>query len=93
MAESILTGIAGVYSVAADLSLRVYVIAVISRSAPGVNILAASPDLRRNVSIQVKANKPDATHARRTEGTGHLSRRNRLIALGTGLHSSRASHG
>jgi hypothetical protein len=54
---------AGVYSAAAELSLRNYVVAVTSRNAPGVDIVAVSPDLRKALSFQVKANKPKGTHA------------------------------
>ncbi|MGH7409065.1 MAG: hypothetical protein ACREKF_13800 [Candidatus Methylomirabilales bacterium] len=63
MAENVLTEMAGVYSVAAELSLRGHVVAVTSRNAPGVDIIAVSPDLQKTVSIQVKANKPTGTHA------------------------------
>ena len=63
MAEKVLTGMAGVYAVAAELSLRGFVVAVTSRNAPGVDLLAASPGLQKTVSLQVKANKPKGTQA------------------------------
>ncbi|MGH7773679.1 MAG: hypothetical protein ACREQA_15750 [Candidatus Binatia bacterium] len=63
MSQNILTGMTGVYSVAAELSLRNYIVAVTSRNAPGVDIIAVSPNLKKAASIQVKANKPKGTQA------------------------------
>jgi hypothetical protein len=63
MVKNALTGMAGVYAVAAELSLRDYVVAVTSRNAPGVDILAVALDLGRTVSVQVKANRPGGTRA------------------------------
>ena len=63
MSQTIITGLAGVYFVAAELSLRNYVATVTSRNAPGVDVIAVSVDLKKTVSIQVKANKPKGTHA------------------------------
>lgn len=56
------TGQAGVYFVAAELSLRNYIATVTARNAPCVDIIATSPRLR-SINIQVKANKPKGTHS------------------------------
>ena len=52
-----LTGMAAVYYVAAELSQRYYTVAVTSRNARGIDILAVNPTAK-TMSIQVKANKP-----------------------------------
>lgn len=62
-AQNMLTGMAGVYAVAAELSLRGFVVAVTSRNAPGVDLLAFSSDPKKTVGIQVKANKPRGTQS------------------------------
>jgi hypothetical protein len=62
-AKNLLTGMAGVYSVAAELSLRGFVVAVTSRNAPGVDLLAFSRDPRKTAGIQVKANRSGGTQS------------------------------
>jgi hypothetical protein len=52
-----LTGMAAVHYVAAELSQRCYTVAVTSRNARGIDILAVNPSIK-TISIQVKANKP-----------------------------------
>jgi hypothetical protein len=49
-----LTGIAGAYFVAAELSQRGYIATVTSRNTEGIDILASSLDGSKTVSIQVK---------------------------------------
>ena len=59
MDKKMITGMAGVYFVAAELSLRKCVVSVTSRSAHGVDILATcgEGEERKTMSIQVKASK------------------------------------
>lgn len=60
-----LTGMAAVHYVAAELSQRYYTVAITSRNARGIDILAVNPTAK-TLSIQVKANKPrplGGTHA------------------------------
>ena len=52
-----LTGMAAVHYVAAELSQRYYTVAVTSRNARGVDLLAVTPSAK-TISLQVKANKP-----------------------------------
>src|SRR5437868_6752123 len=61
IAKNLLTGMAGVYAVAAELRLRGFVVAVTARNAPGVDLIAFSHDPRKAVGIQVKANKHQGT--------------------------------
>lgn len=52
--NKILTGIAGEYFVAAELSRRGYLAALTQRNTAGVDLLASCADGSRGVSIQVK---------------------------------------
>jgi hypothetical protein len=49
-----LTGIAGAYFVAAELSQRGYIATVTSRNTEGIDVLASALDGSKTVSIQVK---------------------------------------
>ena len=54
---SILSGIAGEYFVAAELSRRGYVASLTLRNTRGMDILASNIDATRSVGIQVKTNQ------------------------------------
>jgi hypothetical protein len=49
-----LTGMTGLYLVAAELSKRGYIASPTSRSAQGADLLVTDPDCRRTFSVQVK---------------------------------------
>ena len=53
--KSFITGMAGVYYTAAELSRRGFIVTLTVRNAPGVDILASTLDLKKTFSIQVKA--------------------------------------
>lgn len=53
----ILSGVAGEYFVAAELSRRGYTASLTLRNTKGVDILAANSDATRSVGIQVKTNQ------------------------------------
>lgn len=52
-----LSGVAGEYFVAAELSRRGYVASVTLRNTRGIDILASNSDATRSVGIQVKTNQ------------------------------------
>jgi len=52
-----LSGVAGEYFVAAELSRRGYVASLTLRNTRGIDILASNTDATRSVGIQVKANQ------------------------------------
>ncbi len=52
-----LSGVAGEYFVAGELSRRGYIASVTLRNTRGVDILAASSDVSKSVGIQVKTNQ------------------------------------
>lgn len=52
-----LSGLAGEYFVAAELTKRGYLASIMLRNTKGIDILAATPDTSRTVSIQVKTNQ------------------------------------
>ena len=54
--NKILTGVAGEYFVAAELSRQGYVATLTLRNTRGVDILASNADASKTVTIQVKAN-------------------------------------
>ena len=60
--NKILTGVAGEYFVAAELSRRGYVASLTLRNTRGIDILASNPDATKSVGIQVKANSGNKTH-------------------------------
>jgi hypothetical protein len=51
-----LTGMTGLYLVAAELSKLGYIASPTSRSAQGADLLVTDPDCRRTFSVQVKTN-------------------------------------
>lgn len=53
--ETTLTGIAGEYYVAAELTIRQFVAAVTLRNSRGMDIIASAADGSRSYSIQVKS--------------------------------------
>lgn len=59
MAEinSVLSGVAGEYYVAAELSKRGYLASITLRNTKGVDILCSDQDARKSVGIQVKTSK------------------------------------
>jgi hypothetical protein len=68
--NKILTGIAGEYFVAAELSRRGYVASLTLRNTRGIDILASNTDATKSVGIQVKANsgkKPQWLLSRKAE--------------------------
>lgn len=52
-----LSGIAGEYFVAAELSRRGYIASLTLRNTKGIDILASNTDATKSVGIQVKANQ------------------------------------
>jgi len=55
--SKILTGIAGEYFVAAELSRRGYVASLTLRNTRGIDILASNAEATKSVGIQVKTNQ------------------------------------
>jgi hypothetical protein len=55
--SSVLTGVAGEYYVAAELSARGYIASITLRNTKGVDILCSSADASKSVGIQVKTNR------------------------------------
>jgi len=49
-----ITGVAGEYFVAAELSKRGWIATMTIKNTPNIDIIATTPDGRRNVNIQVK---------------------------------------
>ena len=60
--NKILTGVAGEYFVAAELSRRGYVASLTLRNTRGIDILASNTDATRSVGIQVKTNSGTKPH-------------------------------
>jgi hypothetical protein len=58
-----ITGMTGVYAAAAELSAKGFIVTITARNAPGVDIMASTPDLKETFNIQVKANKPKGTQS------------------------------
>lgn len=56
---SILTGVAGEYFVAAELSRRGFIASITMRNSRGFDILATNENASRTVTIQVKTNQHD----------------------------------
>jgi hypothetical protein len=52
-----LSGVAGEYLVAAELSRRGYLASITLRNTRGIDILASNADATRSVGIQVKTNQ------------------------------------
>lgn len=55
--NSVLTGVAGEYFVAAELTKRGYIASITLRNTRGVDILCSNMDASRSVGIQVKTNR------------------------------------
>lgn len=55
-----LSGVAGEYFVAAELSRRGYLASLTLKNTQGIDVLAASGDAARSVGIQVKTNQDDS---------------------------------
>ena len=55
--SAVLSGIAGEYLVAAELSRQGYLAAITLRNSQGIDILASRADATRSVGIQVKTNQ------------------------------------
>src|SRR5579862_3787898 len=60
--NKILTGVAGEYFVAAELSRRGYVASLTLRNTRGIDILASNVDATKSVGIQVKTNSGKKAH-------------------------------
>lgn len=60
--NKILTGVAGEYFVAAELSRRGYVATLTLRNTRGIDILASNADATKSVGIQVKTNSGKKPH-------------------------------
>lgn len=59
--STVLSGVAGEYFVAAELSRRGYVASITLRNTRGIDILASNEDATRTVGIQVKTNQGAAS--------------------------------
>ena len=71
-----LTGVAGEYLVAGELSRRGWIASITLRNTKGVDILVTSEDLGRSVGIQVKTNrgtKPQWMLNKKAEGISNPS--------------------
>lgn len=55
--NSVISGVAGEYFVAAELSARGYIASITLRNTKGVDILCSNEDATKTVAIQVKTNK------------------------------------
>jgi hypothetical protein len=58
-----ISGMAGVYYVAAELSSLGYIVAVTSRNALGADLLVSTADLDKSFNVQVKTNRTRGTQA------------------------------
>jgi len=55
--SSVLSGVAGEYYVAAELTARGYIASITLRNTKGVDILCSNEDASKSVAIQVKTNR------------------------------------
>jgi hypothetical protein len=55
--SSVLSGVAGEYFVAAELTARGYIASITLRNTKGVDILCSNSDASKSVAIQVKTNR------------------------------------
>jgi hypothetical protein len=55
--SSVLSGVAGEYFVAAELTAREYIASITLRNTKGVDILCSNSDASKSVAIQVKTNR------------------------------------
>jgi len=58
-----ITGMTGVYFTAAELSSRGYVVTVTARNAPGIDLMASTPNMKRTYNIEVKTNRAGGTQS------------------------------
>jgi hypothetical protein len=61
--DSILTGVAGEYFVAAELSKRGYIASITLRNTRGIDILVSNRNANKSVGIQVKSTKYSNTRS------------------------------
>src|SRR2546422_9414510 len=61
--KSYVTQTTSLYLTAAELARRGFIVAVISRNAPGVDLLAQTPDMRRSYGVQGKGNHWEGTQS------------------------------
>jgi hypothetical protein len=54
---SVLSGVAGEYFVAAELTIRGYIASITLRNTKGVDVLCTNGDASKSVAIQVKTNR------------------------------------
>ena len=59
---NVLTGVAGEYFVAAELSKRGYIASITLRNSKGVDILCSNSTAAKSVGIQVKTNRSSDAH-------------------------------
>ena len=60
IADNNLTGVAGEYFVAAELSKKGYIASMMLKNTRGVDILATNKDASKSVGVQVKASRGNA---------------------------------
>ena len=60
--DNILTGVAGEYLVAGELSKRGYIASITLRNTRGIDILASNREASKSVGIQVKATRYNVRH-------------------------------
>ena len=61
--KNFITGMTGVYCVAAELSSRGFLVTLTSRNAPIVDMMVSTPDLTKTTNVQVKTNKVQGTQS------------------------------
>ncbi len=61
--KSYVTQTTSLYETAAELARRGFVVAVTSRNAPGIDLMATSPDMSHTYGIQVKGNHWEGTQS------------------------------
>lgn len=61
--KSYVTQTTSLYETAAELARRGFVVAVTSRNAPGIDLMATTPDMAHTYGIQVKGNHWEGTQS------------------------------
>ena len=61
MTDGFITGMRGVYLVAAEITKRGFIVSPTSRSAMGADLLATDQQCKKAFSVQVKTNKRNAS--------------------------------
>ncbi len=89
--SKILTGIAGEYFVAAELSRRGYVASLTLRNTRGIDILASDAEATKSVGIQVKTNQGDKRYWLLSEKAESETAKN-LFYVFVNLNESDAPH-